>query len=71
MVILELLLISFVKKCNVKELLAGKLPMLVQDDKVPIHASKYQDEIFWLQDIMQLLWLGNSSNMNIIEPCWP
>lgn len=71
MVILEPLLISFAKKCNIKQLLASKLPMLIQKDKTLVHASKYQDEVFWLHNIMQLLWPGNSPNMNMIELCWP
>ena len=70
-VILEPLLIPFTKKCNVKQLLSGKLPMLVQEDKAPAHASKYQDEVFQLHDILRLLWPGNSPDMNMIEPCWP
>lgn len=49
-VILEPLLIPFAKRCNMRQLLAGKLPMLVQEDKAPAHASKYQDEIFRLHD---------------------
>lgn len=51
-VILEPLLIPFVKKCNIRQLLIGKLPMLVQEDKAPAHASKYQDEVFQLDDIL-------------------
>ena len=45
--------------------------MLVQEDKAPAHASKYQDELFRLHDIMRLLWPGNSPDMNLTEPCWP
>lgn len=45
--------------------------MLVQEDKAPAHASKYQDEIFRLYDIMRLLWPGNSLDMNMIKSCWP
>ena len=47
--------------------LAGKLLMLIQEDKTPSHAFKYQVEIFRLHE----LWPGNSPDMNIIEPCWP
>lgn len=45
--------------------------MLVQKDKAPTHASKYQDEVFWLHNISRLLWPGNSPDMNMIEPYWP
>ena len=54
-----------------KQLLRGKLAMLVQEDKAPAHASKYQDEVFQLPDILRLLWPGNSPDMNMIEPYWP
>lgn len=45
--------------------------MLIQENKTPSYISKFQDKIFQLHDIMQLLWLGNSPNMNMIELCWP
>ena len=70
-VILEPLLIPFAKRCNLNQLLMSELPMLVQEEKAPAHASKYQDELFRLHDIMRLLWPGNSPDMNMIEPCWP
>ena len=54
-----------------RQLLTGKLSMLLQEDKVPAHASKYQDEVFRLYDILRLLLSGNSPDMNMIEPCWP
>ena len=54
-----------------KQLLAGKLPILVQENKAPAHASKYHDELFRLYDIMRFLWPSNSPDMNMIEPCWP
>lgn len=41
MFILKPLLILFTKKCNIKQLLASKLLMLVQEDKTSTHASKY------------------------------
>ena len=45
--------------------------MLVQENKALAHASKYQDEVFWLYDILRLLWPSNSPGMSIIELCWP
>lgn len=38
-----------------KQLLANKLLIFVQEDKTLAHASKYQDKIFWLYNIMQFL----------------
>ena len=58
------MLIFFGKKCNIKQLLAGKPLMLIQEDKTTANTSKYQDKVFWLNEIMQLLLLGNSLNMN-------
>ena len=49
---LNLYLYFLQKKRNMKQLLISKLPMLVQEDKPPTHASKYQDEIFQLYDIL-------------------
>ena len=40
-VILKPLLILFIKNCNVKQLLSGKFPMLIQKDKTLTHISKY------------------------------
>ena len=54
-----------------KQHLAGKLLILVQKDKAPAHISKYHNEVFWLYNIIRLLWPGNSPDMNMIEPYWP
>lgn len=45
--------------------------MIVQEDKASAHNSKYQQEIFSLHKILRLIWLGNSPDINIIEPYWP
>lgn len=44
--------------------------MLIQENKMLIHTSKYQDQIFYLYDIMQLLWPRNCPNINMIEFYW-
>jgi transposase len=43
---------------------------LVQEDKAPLHASKYQDELWDLSGVIRLLWPGNSPDLNAIEPTW-
>ncbi len=45
--------------------------MIVQEDKVPSHNSKYQAEVFSLREILRLLLPGNSSDLNMIELCSP
>ena len=44
---------------------------IVQEDKAPSHASKYQQPVFMDAGIIRLLWPGNSPDLNMIEPCWP
>ncbi len=70
-VILEPLLIPFTLECNKKRALAGQLPMIVQEDKAPLHNSKYQAEVFSLHEILRLLLPRNFPDLNMIEPCWP
>ncbi len=70
-IVLEPLLLPFAKECNMKQEEKGKLPMIVQEDKAPSHSSKYQDKVFSTWEIMRLIWLGNSPDLNMIEPCWP
>lgn len=43
---------------------------IVQEDKAPSYASKYQEPVFMETGILCLLWPGNSPNLNMIEPCW-
>ena len=71
MVVLESLLIPFAQECNEKRSTAGLLPMIVQENKTPSHNSKYQAEIFSINEICELLWPGNFSDLNMIEPAWP
>lgn len=64
------LLIPFTKQCNMEQLAKGLPPMLVQEDKAPAHSCKYQTEIFQKDNILRLLWPGNSPDLNMIEQCW-
>ena len=64
-VILKPLLLPFAKEC-----LKERPGTLVQEDRAPSHSSRYQQEVFDLQEIMRLLWPPNSPDLNMIEPCW-
>ena len=44
---------------------------IIQEDKVPSHTHHSQKAIYSSFDIQQLLWPGNSPDLNAIEPCWP
>jgi transposase len=44
---------------------------LVQEDKAPAHAHRYQQFVYNLYNIQRLLWCANSPDLNAIEPCWP
>ena len=59
-------LIPFAQECK-KE----RPGTLVQEDKAPAHASKHQEVVFSLADVMRLIWCGNSPDLNAIEPAWP
>jgi hypothetical protein len=43
----------------------------VQEDGAPSHRHEAQNAVFQLADIAWLFWPGNSSDLNMIEPCWP
>ena len=43
---------------------------IVQEDKAPAHASKWQRPYFSFHEVLQLLWPGNSPDLNMIELCW-
>ena len=43
---------------------------IVQEDKAPSHAHQIQGTVYDLHKMIQLLWAGNSPNLNMIEPCW-
>ena len=43
---------------------------MIQEDGAPSHSSRYQQEVFDIWEIVRFLWLVNSPDLNIIEPCW-
>ena len=59
-------LIPFAKECT-KALLK---PAIVQEDKAPAHAYWYQQYIFDLHQVERMIWMGNSPDLNAIEPTW-
>jgi hypothetical protein len=64
-VVLKPLLLPFAKEC-----LKDRPNTLVQEDNAPAHALHYQQEVFDFWEIQRLLWLGNSPDLNAIEPTW-
>jgi transposase len=58
-------LIPFAEEC-----MKDRPDTLVQEDKAPSHASKYQDELWSLSAVLRLIWPGNSPDLNAIEPTW-
>ena len=66
-IILEGRLLSFAQKLKYED----GIDVLVQEDKVLAHASAYQEKIFMNWSIMRFLWLGNFSDLNVIEPVQP
>ena len=43
---------------------------LVQEDGAPVHKSRHNQPFFSLAKVAQLIWPGNSLDLNAIEPCW-
>jgi hypothetical protein len=43
---------------------------LVQEDKAPAPASKWQAPFFDFHEVLRLLWPGNSLDLSMIKPCW-
>lgn len=62
-IILEKKLLPFANRCKL-----SRPNTIVQEDKAPSYSAHQQDELFSLQNIMRLLWLGNSPDLNMIEP---
>jgi transposase len=58
-------LIPFAKEC-MKE----RPGTLVQEDKAPAHNHHVQRWLYSQEHVAQLLWCGNSPDLNAIEPCW-
>jgi hypothetical protein len=56
-------LIPFAKQCSPD--------YIVQEDKAPSYASHFQKTLVYnVHYVQRLLWLSNSLDLNIIEPCW-
>jgi hypothetical protein len=56
-------LIPFAKQCGPD--------YIIQEDKAPAYASRFQKELVYnVHCVQQLLWPGNSPDLNMIEPCW-
>lgn len=60
-------LIPFAKECEA----AGRLGMLIQEDKAPAHSHSLQQQVFDQEGARRLPWPGNSPDLNVIEPAWP
>jgi len=45
--------------------------IIVQEDKASAHAHHAQQAVYNVFEIEHLLWPGNSSDLNMIEPAWP
>src|SRR5450432_4031284 len=65
-VILKPKLIPFALEC-----MKDRPSTVVQEDKAPAHACKFQDVVFSTAKVARLFWCGNSPDLNMIEPCWP
>lgn len=59
-------LIPFVRECE-----KTRPGIIVQEDGASPHRSFYKDRVYSLAGISQLLWPGNSPDLNMIEPAWP
>jgi hypothetical protein len=59
------LFLPFAKECQ-KE----RPRTLVQEDNASSYASRYQQEVFDLWEVLQLFWPRNSPDLNPIEPTW-
>jgi hypothetical protein len=58
-------LIPFAKECA-----KDRPNTLVQEDNASLHAHRHQDTVYLIYDVTRLLWPGNSSDLNAIEPAW-
>ena len=59
-------LLPFAQECKL-----SRPGTIVQEDNAPAHAHHTQKAIYSHYSIEQLLWPGNSPDLNAIEPCWP
>ena len=44
---------------------------IIQEDKTPPHTHYSQKAIYSSYSVQQLLWPGNSPDLNAIKLCWP
>jgi len=58
--------IPFAKECE-----EGRSGTIIQEDGASPHSSGYKTKLYSLAGINQLLWPGNSPDLNMIEPAWP
>lgn len=56
-------LLPFAKECGPEA--------LVQEDRAPAHAHHAQALVYSQAQVARLLWVPNSPDLNMIEPCWP
>jgi hypothetical protein len=66
MVILQGKLLPWVKKIKLKL----KRELVVQEDGAPSHSHQYQQCVFDSFEIIRILWLENSPDLNAIKPYW-
>ena len=59
-------LIPFAKQCREQ-----RPHTIVQEDKAPSHIHHSHRRLFAAAKVNQLLWPGNSPDLNMIEQCWP
>ena len=53
-----------------KECLKTRPDTIIQEDKAPAHASRYNLELLHSWGLTALEWPGNSPDINAIEPTW-
>ena len=64
-VVVQPKLIPFAKECEKK-----RKGMIIQEDKAPCHAAKASLYFYSLHDVERMTWVGNSPDLNMIEPAW-
>jgi hypothetical protein len=59
-------LIPFAQECE-----KDRPGMIIQEDGAAPHNSVYKNRLYNLATVSYLLWVGNSPDLNMIEPAWP
>ena len=59
-------LIPFAQECE-----KDRPGMIIQEDGAAPHNSVYKNRLYNLAAVSCLLWVGNSPDLNMIEPAWP